>query len=464
MMDVEQESSEVRQVLCLNALRPQEDLVPALRSAGWDPVFASDPNDAQYLIESHRFRVGLVRFDADSLPAFFTPEFLNGNGSIEWVGVFPKHVIGTDPVLRLIRDYFFDYHTAPIDVGRLTATLGHAYGMAGVKNSVQKEASVCPAEHEMVGTSAIMQALYRDIRKIAATDVAVLIAGESGTGKELAANAIHRRSRRSDKPFVVVNCVSLPSSLIQSELFGYEKGAFTGANQRRIGLIEAAVGGTIFLDEIGDLPLDLQANLLRFLQEGTISRVGGTEHIPVDVRVIAATNVDLEKAVEEGRFREDLYYRLNVLRVTVPLLRERGEDIELLARFLLQKFSSEARGTVKGFSREALRCINLHPWPGNVRELINRVRRASVMCENHLISPEDLGLERRSEHRANGGSFLTLGQVMGQAKKEAIQAALKRNRKNVSQAARDLGISRVTLYRLMDKTQVSQDRQAQQGA
>ena len=388
------------------------------------------------------------------MPNFYTPELLNSNGSIEWVGVLPKHAIGTDPVLRLIRDCFFDYHTSPVDVDRLTATLGHAYGMATVKNSVQKEAKVCPTEYEMVGTSTLMQALYRDIRKIAATDVAVLIAGESGTGKELAANAIHERSRRRGKPFVVVNCGSLPSSLIQSELFGYEKGAFTGANQRRVGLIEAAVGGTIFLDEIGDLPLDLQANLLRFLQEGTVNRVGGTEHIPVDVRVITATHIDLEKAVEEGRFREDLYYRLNVLHVTVPLLRERGEDIELLARFMFQKFSSEARGTVKGFSREALRCINLHPWPGNVRELINRVRRAGVMCENHLITPKDLGLERRSAHRANGGSFLTLEQVMEQAKKEAIQAALKRNRKNVAQSARDLGISRVTLYRLMDKNQV----------
>lgn len=455
-----QESSEVRQILCLNASRPQDDLVPALRSTGWEPVFATDPNNAQSLIESHRFRVGLLQLDSDlvSMPAFYTPELLNSDGSIEWVGVLPKHAIGTDPVLRLIRDCFFDFHTSPVDAGRLTATLGHAYGMASVKNSLQKEASVCPTEYGMVGSSAPMQALYRDIRKVAATDVAVLIAGESGTGKELAASAIHRCSRRSGNPFVVVNCGSLPSSLIQSELFGYEKGAFTGANQRRVGLIEAAVGGTIFLDEIGDLPLNLQANLLRFLQEGTINRVGGTEHISVDVRVIAATHIDLENAVEEGRFREDLYYRLNVLRVTVPLLRERGEDIELLARFLFQKFSSEVRGTVRGFSREALRCMNFHTWPGNVRELINRVRRAAVMCENHLITPKDLGLERRSAHRANGGSFLTLDEVMGQAKREAIQAALKRNRKNVAQAARDLGISRVTLYRLMDKNQVSQNR------
>ncbi len=461
-----EESPEVRQILCLNALQPQDDLVPALRSTGWDPVFARDPNTAQGLIESHRFRVGLVEFDSVSgaMPMFYTPELLNSNGSIEWVGVLPKHAIGTDPVSRLIRDYFFDFHTMPIDVGRLTATLGHAYGMACVKNSVQKEADVCPTEYEMVGTSTAMQALFHDIRKIAATDVAVLIAGESGTGKELAANAIHKRSRRSSEPFVVINCGSLPSSLIQSELFGYEKGAFTGANQRHIGLIETAVGGTIFLDEIGDLPLDLQTNLLRFLQEGTINRVGGTEHIPVDVRVIAATHIDLEKAVAEGRLREDLYYRLNVLNLTVPPLRERGEDVELLARFLFQRFASEMRGTVKDFSREALRCMNQHTWPGNVRELINRVRRAVVMCENHLITPKDLGLERRSAHRANGGSFLTLEQVVEQAKRGAIQAALKRNHKNVAQAAQELGISRVTFYRLMDKNQLNQNRQERQRA
>ena len=457
-----QESAEVRQILCLNALQAQDDLVPALRSTGWDPVFARDPNTAQSLIESHRFRVGLVEFDpvSNSMPTFYTPELLNRNGSIEWVGVLPKHAIGTDPVSRLIRDYFFDFHTLPIDAGRLTTTLGHAYGMACVKNALQKEAEVCPTEYDMVGKSAVMQALYRDIHKIAATDVAVLIAGESGTGKELAANAIHWRSRRGNEPFVVINCGSLPATLIQSELFGYEKGAFTGANKRHIGLIETAVGGTIFLDEIGDLPLDMQTNLLRFLQEGTIIRVGGTEHIPVDVRVIAATHNDLEKAVADGRFREDLYYRLNVLHLTVPPLRERGEDIELLARFLFKRFASQKRSTVKGFSREALRCMNQHSWPGNVRELINRVRRAVVMCENHLITPKDLELERRTTSRANGGSLLTLEQVVEQAKKEAIQSALKRNHQNVAQTARELGISRVTLYRLMDKSQLNPDRQS----
>ncbi|MGH8750819.1 MAG: sigma 54-interacting transcriptional regulator, partial [Burkholderiales bacterium] len=337
-----QESSEVRQILCLEALQPQENLVPALRSAGWDPVFARDLNTAQSLIESHRFRVGLVHFDSasDSMPGFYTPQLLNNNGCIEWVGVLPKHAISTDPVLRLIRDYFYDFHTLPVDLERLTATLGHAYGMASVKN-LKQEDCVSHSDHEMVGASSVMQTLLHDIRKVAATEAVVLIAGESGTGKELAAKAIHEHSRRSSRALVAINCGSLPSSLIQSELFGYEKGAFTGASQRRIGLIEKAAGGTIFLDEIGDLPLDLQTNLLRFLQEGTINRVGGTELIPVDVRVIAATHVDLEKAVEEGRFREDLYYRLNVLQLKVPPLRERGEDIELLARFLFQKFANE---------------------------------------------------------------------------------------------------------------------------
>ena len=230
----------------------------------------------------------------------------------------------------------------------------------------------------MVGVSAPMQAVFRNLRKIAAVDAPVLITGETGTGKELAARAIHERSRRSSGPFVAVNCAALPATLIQSELFGYERGAFTGAQRRKIGSIESANGGILFLDEIGDLSLDLQVNLLRFLEESAIQRVGSPKEIPVDVRVIAATHDDMERATAEGRFREDLYYRLNVLRLEMPMLRARGEDIEVLARFFFEKFRQETSHKVIGFSPEALQSMADYDWPGNVRELINRVRRATV--------------------------------------------------------------------------------------
>ncbi|MEK7839663.1 MAG: sigma 54-interacting transcriptional regulator, partial [Pseudomonadota bacterium] len=224
--------------------------------------------------------------------------------------------------------------------------------------------------------------------------------------------------------------------------------AFTGAAARKIGLIEAAAGGTIFLDEIGDLSLDLQVNLLRFLQERTIERVGGTEKIAVDVRIIAATHVNLEKAVSDGSFREDLYYRLHVLNLQVPPLRDRTGDVELLARFFFDKFSKDHRPQVKGFGLRAIQAMNEHAWPGNVRELINRVRRAMVMSEKRMISAEDLGLLTTAAHSSR---ILTLDQARAQAEKSAIQSCLQRSRENITRAAHDLGVSRVTLYRLMEK-------------
>ncbi|HET8700129.1 MAG TPA: sigma-54 dependent transcriptional regulator, partial [Nitrococcus sp.] len=303
----------------------------------------------------------------------------------------------------------------------------------------------------MVGASLAMQALFRSIRKMAPADAPVLIQGESGTGKELAAAAIHELSQRAKGPFIVVNCGALPSGLIQSELFGHERGAFTGADRRKIGRIEAAHGGTIFLDEIGDLPFKMQVNLLRFLQEQTIERVGGREPIKVDARVIAATHIDLEKAVrDQGRFREDLYFRLNVLRLHIPPLRDREDDIELLAWFFFNRFAAEGSPLLKGFSRQALEAMKQHSWPGNVRELINRVRRALLLCDKRLITPVDLGLERRQGSR----QAMTLAEARNAAEYAAILGALRQADGNISQAARQLAISRVTLYRQMEKFRI----------
>jgi DNA-binding NtrC family response regulator len=263
----------------------------------------------------------------------------------------------------------------------------------------------------------------------------------------MVARAVHDHSSRRNGPFVAVNCSALPPHLIQSELFGHEKGSFTGAYQRHLGSIESAQGGTIFLDEIGDLPLELQGNLLRFLQEKTIVRVGATRPVEVDVRVIAATHVDLEAAVAGGGLREDLYYRLNALELCVPALRERGEDIELLAKSRFRQFRRPADHKVRGFSTSAIDAMMAHRWKGNVRELINRVEKAIVMSENRLITPTDLGLTVRTLSR--GEPSLRTARAMTDA--GLIKEGLMRNHGNVAKTARELEVSRVTLYRLIEK-------------
>ena len=292
-----------------------------------------------------------------------------------------------------------------------------------------------------------MQDVFSTIRKVATTDAPVLITGESGTGKELVARAIHRLSIRESKPFIPINCSAIPENLIESELFGHEKGTFTGAHAQRKGRFEMAEGGTLFLDEIGDLPQLLQVKLLRFLQEKVIERVGGREQIEVDTRILAATNRDLEEAMKNATFREDLYYRLNVVKISLPPLRDRKADVILLAKTFLDRYTSEIRKKIKGFNSQAIESIERYAWPGNVRELENRIKRAVIMSEGKKITAEDLELESTAGKKES----MVLKDARKMLEKDLILKAITRNENSLTKAAAELGVSRPTLYDLMEK-------------
>jgi len=298
---------------------------------------------------------------------------------------------------------------------------------------------------QMVGTSEAIREVFALIRRTASCDVPVLVTGESGTGKELAALAIHERSRRAEGPFVAINCSAIPDTLLESELFGVERGAFTGAAHSRKGRFEAADGGTLFLDEIGDLAPPLQVKLLRFLQDHTIEHVGGTGSKHVDVRVIAATHRDLKAMVDENSFRQDLYFRLAVLTIHMPPLREREEDVVLMARFFLQRYRGDSARPLNGYTREAIDALLAHPWPGNIRELINRVRRAVVVAEGPLVTAADLDLDA-----SEGGKRIPLlRDARREVERRCVRMALQRADGNKREAARLLGISRTQLYELL---------------
>ncbi|MFT4431954.1 sigma 54-interacting transcriptional regulator [Caballeronia sp. 15715] len=370
---------------------------------------------------------------------------LLSHSQIGWVAICHPTNIEDAGVLQLIRDYFFAYVTLPASNDRIIDAIDHAYGMASLVERAWKDQPDSHSEGHMVGSCDAMLALFSSIRKVAMTDAPVFISGESGTGKELTALAIHARSVRCDRPFIAINCGAIPTHFLQSELFGYERGAFTGANQRKIGRAEAANGGTLFLDEIGDLPPESQASLLRFLQERTVERLGGHAPTPVDVRIISATHVAMRTAVSDGRFRTDLFHRLCVLQIKEPPLRARGRDIELLANHILERFKMDASRRVRGFAPDAIAAIQVYGWPGNVRELINRVRRAIVMSEGRQIHAVDLELGEHVE-----GAPMSLARAREAAERQAIELALLRHRGRLGDAAKDLGISRVTLYRLLN--------------
>ena len=353
-----------------------------------------------------------------------------------------------DNALQAIGAGAYDFLPKPADLELLKLLLKRAFHIASLEREYREMQQLQGETFEnMLGTSPQMQQVFNSIRKVATSDAPVLILGESGTGKEMVAQAIHRRSARKDGPFVAINCSAIPETLLESELFGHEKGSFTGAHVQRKGRIETASGGTLFLDEIGELPALLQVKLLRFLQEQCIERVGGRQPIQVDTRVVAATNVDLKKAITENRFREDLFYRLAVVVINLPPLRERETDVRLLAQEFLRRAAGKIGKNGLAFDHEAVRALNDHGWPGNVRELDNRVKRAVIMADGKRLTPADLELEGLAErpHAAN------LKEAREAVERDMIQKALRKHGGKIAPAANDLGISRPTLYELMDK-------------
>ncbi|EPR37222.1 two component, sigma54 specific, transcriptional regulator, Fis family [Desulfovibrio sp. X2] len=360
--------------------------------------------------------------------------------------------------LNAIKTGAYDFFRKPIDLDELRVIVRRAFHLHAIEREGRERggANAAPLEDcGIVGSCRAMRNILALIDKVAASDVPILISGESGTGKELVARAIHAKSLRRKGPMVSINCGAIPENLLESEFFGHEKGAFTGAVSTVQGKVEYADNGTLFLDEIGELPVNLQVKILRFLQEMVIQRVGGRKDITVNVRIIAATNVDIPRAIEAGQFREDLYYRISVVNIHLPPLRERGEDVRMIADHFLRRISSEVGKELTGFTPEALAFLESYTWPGNIRELENKVRRAVVLANSSRVSAEDLGF---GTGNGQDDSFLltdkTLKEARAMIEKKMVLAALTKFEGNIVKASEALGISRPTMYDLLKKHEI----------
>jgi two-component system NtrC family response regulator len=354
-----------------------------------------------------------------------------------------------DNAVRAVGAGAYDFYSKPVDVDVLNLLIDRAWALHGLEEAyrqLQAAGGMSPFEG-IIASGSAMQRVCRTIEKIAPVDVTTLLLGESGTGKEVFARAIHALSPRRDKRFVAINCAAIPENLLESELFGYEKGAFTGANKTTPGKIELASGGTLLLDEIGDMPPSLQSKLLRFLQERVVERVGGRDEIPVDVRVICATNQDLTALMADGRFRQDLYYRVSEVTVTIPPLREREGGQLVLARLFLDRYSEQMKRKLKGFTDGATAAIRGYAWPGNVREMENKIKGAVVVADGPLLTAGDLGLAEPGSVDAK----LNLRQVRDAAERHALEEALALAAGNISRAAELLGVARPTVYDLLQR-------------
>ncbi len=355
--------------------------------------------------------------------------------------------------LRAVGAGAYDFLCKPVETEELRMVLRRCVYLAGLEQEYRAlQHQLRPKVFEnMLASSPEMHGIFEMIRKVAASSAPVLVLGESGTGKEMVARAIHQQSDRKNKPFVAINCSAIPENLIESELFGHEKGSFTGADKQRKGLIEGAADGTLFLDEIGDLPLNIQVKLLRFLQDKRLQRVGGREDFQIDTRIVAATNADLKQSITEGKFREDLFFRLAVVVLNLPPLRKRGMDVTTLAQEFLIRFGAENGRKDLVFAPGVLNAIATHPWPGNVRELQNRIQRAVIMADGNRIRLTDLELSEAST------PALTLKEARESLERDLIQRALRAHGGKVTGAAKDLGISRPTFYELMEKLGIAKE-------
>ncbi len=351
--------------------------------------------------------------------------------------------------IRAVGAGAYDFLCKPVDLEELRLLLRRCFYVTELEREYREMEQSFRLEvfEGMLGASEQMQDIFAQIRKVAASSVPVLLLGESGTGKEMTALAIHRRSSRKDGPFVAINCNAISENLLESELFGHEKGSFTGAHMQRKGLIENAAGGTLFLDEIGELRPPIQVKLLRFLQERRFQRVGGRQELQVDARIVAATNADLNNAIADGTFREDLYFRLAVVVINLPPLRQRGDDLSVAARAFLDRFAAVHGKTGLTFAPETLRALSRHTWPGNMRELQNRIQRAVIMGDGKRITVKDMELTDGAAVPA----ATTLKEARESVEREMVQQALKTHSGRISSAAAELGISRPTLYELMEK-------------
>jgi two-component system NtrC family response regulator len=419
----------------------------------YDAVLAADRESAIAAVRRHEPRVVTLDLGLPPDEANAT-EGLLALQEILTIAPHTKVIVitGNDDrtnALKAISAGAYDFYQKPIDADVIDVIVARAFSVAAIEEENRKMREVAGSDIGIIGNSEAIDRLRMMVKRIAPTQITALLLGESGTGKEVTANAVHIASDRKSKPFVAINCASIPENLLESELFGFEKGAFTGAHRMTKGKIECAEGGTLFLDEIGDMPFSLQAKLLRFLQEKTIERLGGRQEINVDVRVVCATNQNLEEMVAEKTFREDLFYRVSEITLNIPPLRDRDEDVLILAQYFLQMYASEYKRNVKSFSEDGLSAIKAHKWPGNIRELQNKVKSSVIMTTGTQVTAFDLGFYDHSD--TEFALSLNLRTVREKAESLAIQKAYALAEGNMSKASELLGVTRPTLYSLIEK-------------
>ena len=420
-----------------------------LEGAGYETVEAEDGDQVLDILAEHQVDLILLDLKMRRMGGIETLQMLHEKGRVEPVIVITAFS-SVESAVEAMKHGAVDYVTKPVDIDALKLAIDKALDVEALREENAALRQRLGEQFDfgnIIGRSPAMQKVFETLSLVAPSDATVLITGESGTGKELIANAIHQNSARSSGPFIKVNCAALHENLLESELFGHEKGSFTGADRQRKGRFELASGGTLFLDEIGDMSLQTQAKILRVLQEGELERLGSSGTVKVDVRIIAATHKDLDRMVEEGSFRQDLFFRLSVVPVELPPLRERSEDIPLLADFFLKRYSKKNKKDIKGFHPQALMLMTRYSWPGNIRELENSIERAVILCLGEQVTPGELPPQMVPDDfvPATAKPGVPGGLTLKDVEREAIRATLEQTGGNRSRTAKLLGIARQTL-------------------